>query len=65
MQLRIRVIAANVVEFYKDRYTGKTHPVIRQVTVEITAQPNKSADTELARPPTQREPSACLESGMW
>lgn len=65
MRLRIRVVAANVTEFYEDKKAGKTHPIIRSVTVKITAQPDKNADTALAKPPIHSEPSACVVSGVW
>jgi len=60
MRLRIHVIAINV-ELYRDEKEGKTHPIIRRVTVKINAEPDKSADTELAREPTRSEPTACTQ----
>ncbi|MHB8755821.1 MAG: hypothetical protein ACYC92_12840 [Candidatus Acidiferrales bacterium] len=65
MRLRIHVVAVRVVESYQDKVAGKIHPIIRQVTVKITAEPDKNANTELARPPTQPEPKGCMASGMW
>ncbi|HVA72803.1 MAG TPA: hypothetical protein VNF02_06780 [Candidatus Limnocylindrales bacterium] len=65
MRLHIRVLDAQVEMYYRDTGLGKTHPIIRRVTVNITAQPDKNANTELARPPTQPEPKACMVSGMW
>jgi len=64
MRLRIHVVALRV-ELYKDKKEGQTYPIIRRATVNITAQPDKNANTELARPPTQPEPKACMVSGMW
>lgn len=60
MRLRIHVVAIKV-ELYKDKKEGKAYPVIRRVTVKITAQPDKGAQTGLARPPSQPEPAACVE----
>lgn len=65
MRLRIRVLAIQVKMDYRDTQIGKEHPIIQRVTVEITAEPDANANTSLARPPTHREPSACLENGMW
>lgn len=65
MRLRIRVVTVRVAEFWEDKELRKAHPIISSVTAEIAAQPDKNANTELARPPTQPEPSACLENGMW
>ncbi|MHB8756352.1 MAG: hypothetical protein ACYC92_15570 [Candidatus Acidiferrales bacterium] len=65
MRLRIQVLAVKVVEFYQDKAAGKAHPIIRSVTVKITAEPDKSANTELARPPTQSEGPGCVASDMW
>jgi|SRR5487761_291668 len=64
MRLRIHVVALRV-ELYKDKKEAKTYPIIRRATANITAQPDKNANTELARPPTQPEPKACMVSGMW
>jgi hypothetical protein len=60
MRLRIHVVGIKV-ELYKDKKQGQTYPIIRRVTVEISAQPDQSAYTELARPPSQRAPTACIE----
>lgn len=60
MRLRIHVIAMRV-ELYKDKKENKTYPIIRRVTANITAQPDKNANTLLARPPNDPEPTACLE----
>lgn len=65
MRLRIRVLAVHVDEFYNDKSAGKTHPIISGVSVKITAQLDKNADTALARPPTQAEPNTCLKSDIW
>jgi hypothetical protein len=65
MRLRIQVLGADVVEFYNDKRAAKVHPIIRSVTAKITAQPDKSAKTALAKPPTHREPSSCVVSRVW
>lgn len=60
MKLRIHVVAVKV-EFYKDAKQEKTYPIIRSVTAKISAEPDKNANTELARPPAQSEPVGCLQ----
>ena len=60
MRLRIHVVAMKI-ELYNDKKQDKTYQIIRRVTADITATPDKSADTPLARKPTQSEPAACMQ----
>ena len=60
MRIRIHVVAMKV-ELYKDEKENKAYPIVRYVTANITAAPDKDADTALARPPAHPEPTACLE----
>jgi hypothetical protein len=59
MRLRIDVVGIRI-EFYRDKKEHKTYPIIRRLDVRISARPDKTADTALARPPAQEEPSACM-----
>ena len=60
MRIRIHVIAMKV-ELYKDKKENKMYPIIRRVTANVTAEPDKEANTTLARPPAHDEPTSCLK----
>jgi hypothetical protein len=60
MRLRIRVVQIEITEFYQDKTLNTTHPIISQVTAQITAQPDPQATTALARAPSKPERGACL-----
>jgi len=58
MRLKIDVLAVKV-EQYKDQKQDETYPIIRRVTVNVSATPDKDARTSLAQPPSEPEPSGC------
>ena len=58
MRLRIHVTDVKVEQYY-DKKQRQTYPIVRHVTVQISAEPDAKANTSLARKPKHHEPTEC------